>query len=125
MIALEVERLRWRSYLDRLIRRLSLGWQYFDPSGIYADLSGQLVHQELERQSAAQNSIEGSDEFLILDASIGHRFPSRRGVISVYLNNPLDKKFNYLDNSYRVAEFRTNSPYLPERSVLVRLTLNF
>lgn len=106
---------------------LSLGWRYRDPSGLYADLIGHMVHQEVERarERAIQGGPEGSDNFLVLNALVGYRLPGRRGAITLEANNILNQGFKYLDNSYRDARFTTNSPYSPERLILARVTLNF
>jgi outer membrane receptor for ferrienterochelin and colicin len=110
-----------------------VGVQYFDKSGIFAGLGATFVRQDVKRLQSApviangNNGAEGDDSFVTVDASVGYRFPNRRGLVSLAVNNVFDNNFSYQDNSYR--EFGEGRPsvsrFIPERTILARVTLNF
>lgn len=106
---------------------LPLWLRYFHPSGFFAGLGTTLVRQEVERSPAAELGLdEGDENFVVLDASLGYRFPKRRGLISLEVNNLLDEGFRYQDDSFREFQDAPSiGPYIPERRALARLTLNW
>jgi tetratricopeptide (TPR) repeat protein len=102
-----------------------LAARYFHPSGFFAGIGVTFVDQEVDR-SEAFGGAEGSDSFVLLDAAIGWRFPNRIGIASLEVNNLLDEGFDYQDDSFR--EFRDEpsiGPYIPDRQIMGRITLNF
>ena len=104
---------------------LPVGVRYFDPSGFFAGLATSAVHQEVKRSSNS-NQGEGTDEFFVVDASLGYMFPRRLGAITFSVLNLFNSGFDFQDDSYR--EFRnepTVGPYIPERQFWAQLTLNF
>ncbi len=104
---------------------LPLGLRYFDPSGVFAGLSGTYVDQEV-RRSASATRASGSDDFFIVDLVVGYRLPRRRGVFSLEVKNLFDETFSYQDDSYR--EFRdepSTGPYYPDVTILGQLKVNF
>lgn len=104
---------------------LPLGARYFDPSGFFAGLGLAYVHQEVRRSPNAA-AADGTDDFFLVDASLGYRFPNRRGFASLEVRNLFDNGFQYQDDSFR--EFRDEpsiGPYIPERQIRLRVTLNF
>jgi len=105
-----------------------LGVRYFHPSGFFAALGGTFVHQEVDRSDNALDLgfSEGTDDFFVLDAAVGWRFPNRIGIASLSVLNLLDEEFQFQDDSFR--EFRdepTAGPYFPDRTIIGRITLNF
>ncbi|MGI9309614.1 MAG: TonB-dependent receptor domain-containing protein, partial [Gammaproteobacteria bacterium] len=115
------------------ITTLSLPFQvqYFHPSGLFAGLGVTYVDQDVERDSAAllppeSRLEEGDSNFTVVDLALGYRLPKRRGIISVSVQNLADEDFDYQDDSFR--EFKdepATGPYIPERVVMGRVTLNF
>ncbi len=103
--------------------------RYFHPSGFFAGLGGTYVNQDVTRTFAAKTNLglaDGSDDFFVVDAAIGFRFPDRRGIASLTVSNLLDEEFFYQDDSFR--EFRDEpsiGPYLPAMQIVGRITLNF
>jgi len=98
---------------------------YFHPSGWFAGVGATYVDQDV-RRDAISSMAEGDSSFTLADASIGYRLPKRRGVVSLAVNNMFDKDFKYQDESYRT--FSTEpyvSPYIPETTVMGRVTLSF
>ena len=69
---------------------------------------------------------EGSDSFITVDAAIGYRLPNRRGIFSLQVTNLFDEEFKYQDDNFR--EFRdepSSGPYIPDRAILARVSLQF
>ncbi|MFO1068754.1 MAG: TonB-dependent receptor [Geminicoccaceae bacterium] len=104
-----------------------VGFNVFLPNGLFAGLTTTFVHQKVERSSGNVLDIgEGDDSFALVDFQVGYRLPERFGVLSLAVNNLFDQSFKYQDNSFR--EFNDSvsvSPYVPERQVMARLTLNW
>ena len=112
---------------------LPVALTYFDPSGFFAGAGVTYVDQSVQRDAFVTSmaaldgfQISGDDDFVVVDASIGYRFPKRRGMLSLVVKNLFDTEFQYQDDSYR--EFRdepSSGPYFPERTVMGRFTLSF
>jgi hypothetical protein len=88
------------------------------------------VDQEVVRTSTAKLSgfpDGGREDFVVVDASLGWRFPKRLGIAVLTAHNLFNEKFRYQDDSFR--EFRdeppSGPPYIPERRVTLRATLYF
>jgi hypothetical protein len=97
--------------------------QYFHPSGFFGHLGSTYVDQEYTDQVDSES---GDDSFTVTDLSVGYRLPKRRGAFSITVQNVTDEEFNYQDDSYRTFEDEPSSgPYIPDRLVTGRLTLNF
>ena len=47
---------------------------------------------------------DGQDNFVVVDATVGWRFPKRFGIASLTVYNLFNEKFRYQDDSFR--EFR-------------------
>jgi tetratricopeptide (TPR) repeat protein len=98
--------------------------RYFHPSGFFAGLGVTYVDQKVSRSD--DPTLAGSDNFVVVDAAIGWRFPNRLGIASLEVTNLFDEKFQYQDDSFR--EFRDEpsiGPYIPDRRIMGRVTLNF
>ena len=99
--------------------RVPLSVALFHPTGLQARLTGTYVHQSGRFGDAISGITSGSDQFWVLDASIGYRLPKRFGLITLEGRNLLDHRFRYNDNDF-------GHPTLyPERLILLRLTLAF
>ena len=92
-----------------------------------ATFGATYVYQDVEREQGNILGLEeGSDSFVVLDTAIGYRLPKRLGTVSLQVNNILDQGFNYQDDSFReVQEGASIGPYIPERSILFQVTLNW
>jgi hypothetical protein len=105
--------------------------QYFHPSGFFAGFGVTYVDQEVSRDNAVilleeSRLAEGDSDFTVADLGVGYRLPKRQGILSVSVQNLFDEDFDYQDDSYR--EFKdepATGPYIPERTVMGRITLNF
>jgi hypothetical protein len=95
---------------------------YFHPSGFFGQLRATYVHQKVETNEVGNES----DEFALLDAAVGYRFPQRYGILSFGVGNIFDKDFSFLGLESRTSdELASNPPFFPERTVFLRLTLSF
>ena len=104
---------------------MPLAVRYFHRSGLFAGLGVTYVDQEVRRSPFALFA-DGSDNFVVVDASAGYRLPNRLGVISLEASNLLDEKFQFQDDNFR--EFRdepSSGPYIPDLQILGRVALNF
>lgn len=104
---------------------LPLQLQYFYPNGFFSGFGTTFVKQKVNRTDVATYS-EGESDFSVYDASIGYRFPKRRGIASLTVQNLTDREFEYQDDSFR--EFQdapSTGPFIPERNVMARFTLSF
>jgi outer membrane receptor protein involved in Fe transport len=75
---------------------------------------------------------DGNDSFFVADAAVGYRLPHRRGLIGLEARNIFDTRLKYHDESFR--DFRdafsdaaqpVASRFIPERTVLARITVGF
>ena len=97
-----------------------LGVGYFHPHGFFAEFDSTFVWQDKGGTKPA------AEEFTSIDAAIGYRFPKRFGIISLEARNLLDEEFLYQDlNSITSDQFGVQRPFIPDRTVILRLTLNF
>ena len=97
--------------------------RWFDPNGLFAEASATFLHQHISRGGEATLE-EGSDGTWLLGGAFGWRLPERRGLVAIQVANLLDSKFKYEDDNFRTNEDVT-SAFLPERTVLLRVNLNF
>ena len=106
-----------------------LAVRYFDPSGFFAGVLVTFVNQDVVRTPDAKLFIglsDGEEDFVVVDASIGWRFPKRLGIATLTVRNLFDESFRYQDDGFR--EFRNEpsaTPYVPERQITGRVTLYF
>ncbi len=110
-----------------------LAVRYFSPLGIFGLLRTTFVNQHVTRNARdpsdptiASSLPEGNDSFVTFDGAIGYRFPQRRGILTLEVNNLFDDNFKFQDESYRQFSIEVpRSTYLPERSFVARLYMNF
>ena len=108
------------------VRRLDtasvpLGLNFFHANGIFAGVGVSYVDQEIKRQSSSQWD---SDDFTLVDVSLGYRLPKRYGIIGVEVQNLFDENFSYQDRNFMTSEL-VPPEYIPDRTILGRLNLNF
>jgi Tfp pilus assembly protein PilF len=102
-----------------------VGVNYFHPSGYFGGVVVSHVDQKVRRSSSATFA-EGDSHFNVADLAVGYRMPRRQGIVSVSVQNLLDNNFDYQDDNYR--EFQdepSTGPYIPDRMIMGRVTLNF
>ena len=106
---------------------MPLGVRYFHPSGFFAGAGVTFVRQDLER---SENNVtgygEGESNFTLVDAQIGYRLPRRFGIVTLQASNIFDQGFDYQDDSYRESQDSPSiGPYIPQRQVMLYLTMNW
>src|SRR5918999_4266062 len=102
---------------------LPFGIRYFNPSGFFAQLGATYVRQEVELDPASTFKTD-SDDFVVVDAALGYRFPKRWGILSLEARNLLDESFLYQDDNFRTSDIR-NPFFIPDRVIFARITLSF
>ena len=105
--------------------KLPLGFNYFHPNGFIGKLSATFTDQKGDFSASGPGFIsdatteEESDDFWLVDASVGYRLPKRRGIVSLGVSNLFDESFNFVDTD------PFNPRVYPERLVFGRITLAF
>lgn len=103
--------------------RLPLGVRLFLPAGVSAGVLATYVDQEgdfaIGSPSPYPATVDGSDNFWVVDASISYRLPRRRGIVTIGAGNLLDEEFKFQDTDLE------NPSIFPERFVFGRLSLYF
>lgn len=102
---------------------LPMALRYFSPLGFFAELGATFVDQEVDRHPKSKLKA-GSENFIIVDASLGYRLPNRRGIISLEVGNLLNEAFLFQDDNFRTSEIRSPR-FIPDRTILGQVTLNF
>lgn len=99
--------------------------QYFHPSGFFGGLGITYVDQTV-RRSEFSSLADGDDNFTVVDLGLGYRFNNRTGIATLSVQNLFDQDFNYQDDSFRSFQDEPASgPYIPDRTIMGRITLNF
>ncbi|HRD50387.1 MAG: tetratricopeptide repeat protein [Candidatus Competibacter sp.] len=106
---------------------LPLNFQYFHPSGFFAGLGIVYVNQDIQTLDPRSLTLlpMQNEDFTLINAGLGYRFPKRWGIIALQANNLLDKQFHFQDYGFQTGDGTANPLYIPERTVLARLVLNF
>ena len=98
--------------------RLSLGANFFHPSGVRAGLKETFVDQKGDFVASDGVTItHGSDHLWVLDAAIGYQLPKRLGLVTIEARNLLDEKFKFEDTD------PANPTIASERVFLLKVTL--
>lgn len=91
---------------------------YFAEGGFFGSAQVVLV------DGSFRDPGEGDDQFAVVNASAGFRFPDNRGALSVEALNLFDENFKFQNRSLR-SDVDAAPRYAPELTVLGRLTLSF
>ena len=100
--------------------------RYFDERGLFGEVGWTFVHQNVDREEGARFA-KGDNNFQVVDAAVGYRFPQRRGSLSLRVRNLFDAGLKFQDDSFRTAQDQPAaiSPFFPRRSILALLNLGF
>ena len=104
--------------------RAPLSVRYFHPSGFFAVGGLQYIWQTVTEVEQGNQERDSSGDSWLVDAAIGYRLPNRRGIVSIEANNLLDQNIHWQDDNFRSSE-QQNRRFIPERSVMLRLNLNY
>jgi hypothetical protein len=104
-----------------------VGVRYFHHGGSFAALTTTFVRQEVE--TMVSDRLDNQTEaFSVIDAGVGYRFPNRGGLVSLEVRNLLNKRFNFQDLGFISGQPDlplANQRFVPARTFLGRLTINF
>ncbi len=78
--------------LDTLIVPISV--KFFHPSGFFVGLTGTYLTQDLTLPSTATFK-QDNEKVLLLNVSMGYRFPKRRGVLTAEIQNITDQNYSF------------------------------
>lgn len=95
---------------------------YFNPNGLFANLTGTFVQQKVEREGNRSN--EGQEKFFLIDTAIGYRLPNRKGILSLEAKNLFDEHFVFQNINVSTSQI-TTPRFIPTRTIFARITLNF
>ena len=100
---------------------------YTLPSGWFAFGRTSYLSQEVDSFDDEDSSEETRQDSrgVLIDLAAGFRLPKRRGVIALEIANLLDTDLKYQDESFRSSRNEVNPRFLPTRTFLATITLNF
>jgi len=97
--------------------------RYFRAAGLFAQVGATFVQQDVDLAPTSTFD-EDSEDFVVVDAAIGYRLPQRRGILSLEVKNLFDEDFLYQDSNIQQSE-PSNPRFIPDRTVMGRITLSF
>ncbi len=92
---------------------------YFSDLGLFGSAGLEFVDHSFSNPGDG-----GSDEFVLVNAAVGYRFPGNSGIVSLEIQNLFDEDINFQNRSVR-ADLTAKPRYAPERTVLARGTISF
>jgi tetratricopeptide (TPR) repeat protein len=106
--------------------RFPLGINVFHPRGFiarlrttYLDQEGDFVNTVVVGGNRVTISVPGTDQFWVVDASVGYRLPKRLGLLTLEARNLLDQQFKFQDIDPATPQVH------PTRLIFGRFTLVF
>ncbi len=104
--------------------KVPLGIRYFHPTGVFAKLNGTYINQRAVFDFFKEDS--GHDQFWLVDAAIGYRFPKRMGIFTIGAKNLFDKQFGFEGYNFSTAsKIGFKNTIQPERILYARLLISF
>ncbi|MER2514670.1 MAG: hypothetical protein ABTQ25_20045, partial [Nitrosomonas ureae] len=66
------------------------------------------------------------NDFVVVNAAVGFRLPKQQGSLSLEVSNLFDQEFQFQDMSFRNSYQNPENPrFIPDRTILSRIKLNF
>ncbi len=96
---------------------------YFHPSGVFSRLAATYVSQDVFYRQFLKATLR--DEFVLVDVAMGYRLPKRYGLLSLEIRNLFDRDFKYMEVTSRSSQDVLAPLFLPDRSIVLRLTISF
>jgi hypothetical protein len=97
---------------------------FFHPTGIFSKFAFTIVDQNINRKIDDEIIRKSNDTFFLVDYSMGYRLPNRRGIINLEARNLLDSQFDFRNINFYQSE-PVSSRFIPDRTFLLNVTLNF
>lgn len=91
----------------------------FNDAGLFGSARGTYVFQD-----GSDAAVGFDDEFFVVDAALGYRFPNQRGVVSIEARNVLDSNFGFAERIL-IQDFTAEPRFAPERTITGRASLKF
>lgn len=106
---------------------IPLAIRYFDPSGFFVGLGVTYVNQDIQNLDPQSLTVlpTQSEDFVLVDASLGYRLPNRWGIVALEARNLFDQQFYFQDYSFQNVNPGVNPRFIPERTLYARFVLNF
>jgi hypothetical protein len=106
------------------------GFRYFSPISFFGGASLDLVNQHVRgiRRFGDGRSFSKRSRFVTPNAFVGYRFPGRRGSVILQGTNLANKGFDFQDDNFQTPKDgsgRFLSQFIPERRILLSVSLNF
>ena len=108
-----------QSFDEMDLTELPLSARLFLPSGFWLGATITSVWQKGSFDGPGGSASPGSDQFTLVDAQLAYRLPRRSGTVSLQGNNLFDKQFRFQEIDHVAPR------YVPERRVLLRISLFF
>ena len=96
---------------------------YFATEEVHARVSTTFYRQRISYEPSYSDS-NGQTSFWLTDIEIGIKFPHRCGTALLGIDNVFDRRFNYLDESFRTSQ-PSSQRRLPARSIYLKAQVNF
>ena len=97
---------------------------FFHPSGFFSRFGATYVKQDVDYQPVGVTKTV-NDKFVLLNTTIGYRLPKRYGIVTLQADNLLDKYFQFQGLGFRNSVQEETPPFLPERSLYLKVALAF
>ena len=97
---------------------------YFSTRGWFFGSRTTWLSQDLEQRNDSNRQVDKLDSGLLIDLFAGWRLPRRYGQVSAQIANVLDRRLSFQDESIWTST-DVNPRFIPERTFLVALSLNF
>jgi outer membrane receptor protein involved in Fe transport len=104
-----------------------LSVSYFSPTGFFGKIGATYVDQKTKFVTDNKTGVlldTFKDNFWVIDASLGYRFPKRYGQIKIGVSNLLDQDFRYQSAGID-TQLPQRSTYQPERTVYMSFNMSF
>jgi tetratricopeptide (TPR) repeat protein len=99
---------------------------YTFPAGWFATAQAAAVVQDVDLPGAnAGQKTDLDSHGVLIDLAAGYRFPKRYGILALEIANLLDEHLSFQDESFRTSRGEVDARFIPSRTFLATLTLNF
>ncbi len=96
----------------------SISFRHSSPIGLFTELGTTFVKQDVDRPP------DDEDDFFVVDAAVGYRFPKRMGIFSFEVQNLTDETFFFQDLNHLQSQPSDSPRLAPERIIIGKFTLD-
>lgn len=98
--------------------------RYFDPLGLFGAVEVEPGFHSFANSAFTTQPSRGSENFVMVNASIGYRLPNGMGVLSLEAQNLLDQDINFQDRT-SVRDIFAVPRFAPDLTLFARATIRF